>query len=154
MKNTDTAVTLPDIESLALKESNISSKVKQLQSQQIDDVNIQTSLNEAISIMEQSLEAVKKKMYGDFGDHSSLTTTAAKVQQMKEILEGQLKEASEQIKTQETQQLESTLTHLEESLQTGEEDIIFAQNKLKSRTTSLCKEGLAFEVRQNLIQFS
>ena len=65
---------------------------------------------------------------------------------MKEIVEGQLKEASEQINKSEEFESTEVITHLEESLQTGEEDIVFAQNKLKSRTTSLCKEGLAFEV--------
>ena len=145
LKNTD-SVTLQDIENLALKEDKISSKVKKLKEQQeFLEENIRASLLEAINIMEQSLDAVRKKMYGDFGDHSSLTSTAQKVQQMKEIVEGQLKEASEQINStfEDSNQI---LTHLEESLQTGEEDIVFAQNKLKSRTTSLCKEGLAFEV--------
>ena len=68
---------------------------------------------------------------------------------MKEIVEGQLKEASEQINKSEEFESTEVITHLEESLQTGEEDIVFAQNKLKSRTTSLCKEGLAFEVGRN-----
>ena len=65
---------------------------------------------------------------------------------MKEIVEGQLRQASEQINKSEEFESTEVITHLEESLQTGEEDIVFAQNKLKTRTTSLCKEGLAFEV--------
>ena len=146
MKNSDT-ITLQDIENLALQEDALSTKVRELKAKrEILDENIQVSLNEAISIIEQSLEAVRKKMYGDFGDHKSLTTTAQKVQQMKEIVEGQLKEASEQMNKSEEFESTEVMTHLEESLQTGEEDIVFAQNKLKSRTTSLCKEGLAFEV--------
>ena len=148
LKQTDT-VTLQDIETLASKEDAISTKLRELKEQQkVLDENIRASLIEAVSIIEQSLEAVRKKMYGDFGDHSSLSTTTQKVQQMKEIVEGQLKEASNQmVKTQEFERTE-VMTHLEESLQTGEEDIVFAQNKLKSRTTSLCKEGLAFEASQ------
>ena len=43
------------------------------------DENIQASLDEAINIMEQSLNAVRMKMYGDFGDHSAVSTTALKV---------------------------------------------------------------------------
>ena len=66
---------------------------------------------------------------------------------MKEIIEGQLKQASEQMNQSEEFESTEVITHLEESLQTGEEDIVFAQNKLKTRTSSLCKEGLAFEVR-------
>ena len=147
LKNTEAQVTLQDIENLALQEDALSTKVRELkEKREILDENIQVSLNEAISIIEQSLEAVRKKMYGDFGDHATLKTTAQKVQQMKEIVEGQLKEASEQINKSEEFESTEVITHLEESLQTGEEDIVFAQNKLKSRTTSLCKEGLAFEV--------
>ena len=70
-----------------------------------------------------------------------------KVQQMKEIIEGQLKQASEQMNQSEDFESTEVITHLQESLQTGEEDIVFAQDKLKTRTSSLCKEGLAFEVR-------
>ena len=70
---------------------------------------------------------------------------------MKEIVEGQLRQASEQINKSEEFESTEVITHLEESLQTGEEDIVFAQNKLKTRTTSLCKEGLAFEVSFYLI---
>ena len=65
---------------------------------------------------------------------------------MKEIVEGQLKQASEQMNKSEEFESSEVITHLEESLQTGEEDIVFAQNKLKTRTTSMAKEGLAFEV--------
>lgn len=86
-------------------------------------------------------------MYGDFGDQSALTSTAKKVSQMKEIVEAQIKEVSEQMTTSNELESSEVLTHLAESLQTGEEDIVFAQSKLKSRTSSLCKEALAFEVR-------
>ena len=72
---------------------------------------------------------------------------------MKEIVEGQLKQASEQMNKSEEFESAEIITHLEESLQTGEEDIVFAQNKLKSRTTSLCKEGLAFEVFFSFLLF-
>ena len=79
MRNTDT-VTLHDIETLASKEDNISRKVRELREQQkYLDENIQASLDEAINIMEQSLNAVRMKMYGDFGDHSAISTTALKV---------------------------------------------------------------------------
>ena len=132
---------------MASNEDKISSKVKELKLKQNDlDENIKKSLNEAISIMEQSLNAVRKKMYGDFGDNAAISSTAQKVQKMKEIVEGQMVQASEQLSKSRDFETSEILTHLEESLQTGEEDIISAQNKLKSRTTSLCKEGLAFEV--------
>ena len=102
LKNSEAQVTLQDIENLALQEDALSTKVRELkEKREILDENIQVSLNEAISIIEQSLEAVRKKMYGDFSDHKTLTTTAQKVQQMKEIVEGQLKEASEQINKSE-----------------------------------------------------
>ena len=79
LRNTD-AVTLNDIENLALKEDNISTKVRELREQKTYlDENIQASLDEAINIMEQSLNAVRMKMYGDFGDHSAISTTALKV---------------------------------------------------------------------------
>ena len=73
-------MTLHDIETLASKEDNISKKVRELREQQkYLDENIQASLDEAINIMEQSLNAVRMKMYGDFGDHSAICTTALKV---------------------------------------------------------------------------
>ena len=79
LRNTD-AVTLSDIETLASKEDYISTKVRELREQQkYLDENIQASLDEAINIMEQSLNAVRMKMYGDFGDHSAVSTTALKV---------------------------------------------------------------------------
>ena len=118
LKNSEAQVTLQDIENLALQEDALSTKVRELkEKREILDENIQMSLNEAISIIEQSLEAVRKKMYGDFGDHKTLTTTAQKVQQMKEIVEGQLKEASEQINKSEEFESTEVITHLEESLQ-------------------------------------
>ena len=107
--------------------------------------------------------------YGDFGDHSAIKTTDQKVQQMKIIIEDQLKEASNQIISDETDSNE-VLTHLSDSLATGnnffkfsisrkkniiifglhffpgEEDIVFAQSKIKSRTTSLSKEAVRYEV--------
>ena len=51
---------------------------------------------------------------------------------MKEIVEGQLRQASEQINKSVEFESTEVITHLEESLQTGEEDIVFAQNKLKT----------------------
>ena len=56
--------------------------------------------------------------YGDFGDHSAIKTTDQKVQQMKIIIEDQLKEASNQIISDETDSKE-VLTHLTDSLATG-----------------------------------
>ena len=91
---------------------------------------------------------------------------------MKIIIEDQLKEASNQIISDETDSNE-VLTHLSDSLATGnnffkfsisrkkpffknlhilftffpgEEDIVFAQSKIKSRTTSLSKEAVRYEV--------
>ena len=93
---------------------------------------------------------------------------------MKIIIEDQLKEASNQIISDETDSNE-VLTHLTDSLATGnnffkfsisrkknifiifglhylftffpgEEDIVFAQSKIKSRTTSLSKEAVRYEV--------
>ena len=91
---------------------------------------------------------------------------------MKIIIEDQLKEASNQIISDETDSKE-VLTHLTDSLATGmqqfvlsftftkknpkiflsfkklfpgEEDIVFAQSKIKSRTTSLSKEAVRYEV--------
>ena len=58
------------------------------------------------------------KRYGDFGDHSAIKTTDQKVQQMKIIIEDQLKEASNQIISDETDSKE-VLTHLTDSLATG-----------------------------------
>ena len=85
LKNSEAQVTLQDIENLALQEDALSTKVRELkEKREILDENIQMSLNEAISIIEQSLEAVRKKMYGDFGDHKTLTTTAQKVQDKEE----------------------------------------------------------------------
>ena len=83
LRNTD-AVTLHEIETLASKEDNISTKVRELREQQkYLDENIQASLDEAINIMEQSLNAVRMKMYGDFGDHSAISTTGLKVSHKK-----------------------------------------------------------------------
>ena len=47
--------------------------------QKLQDEDIQTSLDEAINITEQSLNAVQMKMYGNFGDHSALSTSCLKV---------------------------------------------------------------------------
>jgi len=148
LRNTESKViTLQDIESLASKEDAISTKVRELKEQQKHlDANIQASLNQVFDIIEKSLEAVRIKMYGDFGDQSALSSTAKKVEQMKDIVEAQIKEASEQMTTSNELESSEVMTHLSESLQTGEEDIVFAQSKLKSRTSSLCKEALAVEV--------
>ena len=145
LKSADT-ISLQDIENLAVKEENISSQIRELQAKQEGlDENIKASLSEAITIIEQSLEAVRKKMYGDFGDHAAIKTTAQKVQQMKTIIEDQIKEASNQMMAENGNSNE-VITHLTDSLATGEEDIVFAQNKIKSRTTSLSKEAVRYEV--------
>merc|ERR1712018_1027700 len=83
-------------------------------------------------------------MYGDFGDHAAIKTTAQKVQQIKAIVEDQIKEASNQMMAENGNSNE-VITHLTDSLATGEEDIVFAQNKIKSRTTSLSKEAVRYE---------
>ena len=79
LHNTD-SVTLHDIETLVSKEDNISNKVQELREQQRQqDEDIQTSLDEAINITEQSLNAVQTKMYGDFVDYTALSTPGLKV---------------------------------------------------------------------------
>ena len=106
------SISLQDIETLAVKEENISSQIHELQAkQECLDENLKTSLSEAINIIEQSLEAVRKKMYGDFGDHSAIKSTTQKVQQMKTIIEDQIKDASNQLITEEVDATE-VLTHL------------------------------------------
>ena len=74
------SVTLHEITSLVEKEDSISDKVQQLREQQRQqDEEILTSLDEAINITEQSLNAVQMKMYGDTFDHSALTSPGSKV---------------------------------------------------------------------------
>ena len=68
--------------------------------------------------------------YGDFGDHSSIKTTDQKVQQMKIIIEDQLKEASNQIISDETDSNE-VLTHLSDSLATGNNFFKFSISRKK-----------------------
>ena len=151
LKSADT-ISLQDIENLAVKEENITSQIRELQAKQEGlDENIKASLSEAITIIEQSLEAVRKKMYGDFGDHAAIKTTAQKVQQMKAIVEDQIKEASNQMLAAEDGKSVEVVAHLTDSLATGEEDIVFAQNKIKSRTTSLSKEAVRYEVGFKII---
>ena len=74
------SVPLLDIETLVSKEDSISKKVQELREQQRQqDEDILASLDEAINITEQSLNAVQRKMYGDFVDQLALNTTALKV---------------------------------------------------------------------------
>ena len=62
MRSAET-ISLQTIETLAVKEEKISSQIRELREKQEGlDENIKTSLGEAIGIIEQSLEAVRKKM--------------------------------------------------------------------------------------------
>ena len=77
------SITLCDIETLVAKEDRISNKVQELKFQQRQqNEDIQTSLDEAINITEQSLNAVQTKMYGDFVDYTALSTPGLKVKFM------------------------------------------------------------------------
>ena len=62
MRSAET-ISLQTIETLAVKEEKISSQIRELREKQEGlDENIKASLGEAIGIIEQSLEAVRKKM--------------------------------------------------------------------------------------------
>ena len=74
------AVTKFDIEELVSKEDSISIKLQELKQQQRQqDEDILASLNEAIIITEQSLNAVQRKMYGELVDLSALHSPSSKV---------------------------------------------------------------------------
>ena len=62
------------------KEDSISIKLQELKQQQrLQDEDILASLNEAIIITEQSLNAVQRKMYGELVDLSALHSSSSKV---------------------------------------------------------------------------
>ena len=62
------------------KEDSISIKLQELKQQQRQqDEDILASLNEAIIITEQSLNAVQRKMYGELVDLSALHSPSSKV---------------------------------------------------------------------------
>jgi hypothetical protein len=147
LKRTDT-ITIHDIEDLASKEDNLSKKVELLEEKTRGlGEDFETSINETLQLIKGSLTAVKLKMYGDFGDQASISSTTIKVQQMQQIIENQIKQSADSILMSVPDDLEEQNKNLVTNLKTSEGDILFAQSKLKSRTTSLCKEALAFEVR-------
>ena len=79
LHNTDSA-TVDGIEALVSKENTIYNKVQELREQhRKQDEDILSSLDEALIITEQSLNAVQMKMYGSFDDHSVLSSPDLKV---------------------------------------------------------------------------
>ena len=79
LHDTDSA-TVDGIEALVSKENTIYNKVQELREQhRKQDEDILSSLDEALIITEQSLNAVQMKMYGSFDDQSTLSSPDLKV---------------------------------------------------------------------------